>query len=311
MKKQFDHTNYFEDTFNKNWIWKGFIRKSEICYRNRFWSQQRQQDFIKTTLKINDREIKDWKFNYKSHNRNYQSASFYWHNLKTKQIIRISDHWSETNGFYVIMQQTPAITNEVDQIRSVWWNLKFLPLKDQQLNNQFHDALWQTWNSSDKIYHLALTNFKDFKAIDQSDEIKKHLNKPYQIKPKHIPFKDCEPAIQQQRIQRRLTNRRNQYFKNVTKVRLEPLINQLVKTYFERKSNVDHWQNLLNQVKREPSFVKSSSGQAFANQFDCKNRLREVIKQRHPDLIFVTKKLIQPVWRKFWKALDEIKTTSP
>lgn len=308
MKNKYDHTNYFEASFNKNWIWKGFIRKSEICYRNRFWSQQRQQDFIKTTLKLNDREIKDWKFNYKSHNRNYQSASFYWHNLKTKQIIRISDHWSETNGFYVIMGQTPAITNEVDEIRSVWWNLKFLPLKDKQLNNQFHDALWQTWNSSNKIYHLALTNFKDFKAIDQIDEIKKHLNKPYQIKPKHIAFKDCEPAIQQQRIQRQLANRRDQYFKNVTKVRLEPLIDQLVKTYFERKINPTPWQNLLNQLKYEPSFVKSTSGRAFADLFDCKNRLRKVIKQRCPDLIFVTKKQIQPKWRKFCKALDQIKT---
>ena len=311
MKNKYDHTNYFEATFNKNWIWKGFIRKSEICYHNRFWSQQRQQNFIKSTLKLNDVEIKDWKFNYKSHNKNYQSASFYWHNLKTKQLIRISDHWSETNGFYVIIGRSPRITNEVDQIRSVWWNLKFLPLKDLQLNNQFHDALWQTWNSDDKIYHLAITNFKDFKNIDQMDEIKNHLNKFYQVKPKHIAFKDCDPIVQQQRIERRLLNRRNQYFKNVTKVRLEPLIDQLVNTYFERNINVTLWQNLLNQIKRQPSFIKSNSGWAFANQFDCKNRLREVIKQRHPDLTHVAKKQIQPVWRNFCKALDQIKTATP
>ena len=310
MKNKYDHTNYFEDTFNKNWIWKGFIKKSQICYHNRFWSQQRQQDFIKSTLKLNDAEIKDWKFNYKSHRKDYQSASFYWHNLKTKQIIRISSHWSETNGFYAIIGRTPAITNEVDQIRSVWWNLKFLPLKDKQLNNQFYDALLQTWNSSDEIYHLAITNFKDFKDIDQMDEIKKHLNKFYQIKPKHIPFKDCDPIIQQQRIQRQLRNRRNQYFQNVTKVRLEPLIDQLVKTYFDRKINHTLWQNLLNQVKHESSFIKSNSGWAFANRFECKNRLRTVIKQRRPDLIHVAKKQIQPVWRKFCKALDQIKTTN-
>lgn len=309
MKNKYDHTNYFEATFNKNWIWKGFIRKSEICYRNRFWSQQRQQDFIKTTLKLNDAEIKDWKFNYKSHNKDYQSASFYWHNLKTKQVIRISDHWSETNGFYVIIGRTPAITNEVDQIRSVWWNLKFLPLKDKQLNNRFHDALWQTWNSSDEIYHLAITNFKDFKDIDQMDTIKKHLNKFYRIKPKHIAFKDCDPIIQQQRIQRRLINRRDRYFKNITKKRLEPLIDQLVKTYFERKIDHTLWQNLLNQLKHESSFIKSNSGRTFANRFDCKNRLRTVIKQRRPDLIHVAKKQIQPVWRNFCKALDALKHT--
>lgn len=305
----YNHTNYFKDTFNKNWIWKGFIRKSEICYRNRFWSQQRQRDFIKTTLKLNDVEIKDWKFNYKSHNKDYQSASFYWHNLKTKQIIRISDHWSETNGFYVIMGRTPAITNEVNQIRSVWWNLKCLPLKNKQLNNQFHDALWQTWNSSDEIYHLAITNFKDFKDIDRMSEIKKHLNKFYQIKPKHISFKACDLNEQQRRVQRRLINRRDRYFKNITKKRLEPLIDQLVKTYFERKINHTLWQNLLNQLKHEPSFIKSNSGWTFANRFDCKNRLRAAIKQRRPDLIHVAKKQIEPVWRKFWKTLDALKHT--
>ena len=118
--------NYFLNTLG-TFKFIGEIEKDEVGYYQkvkgryfwRSWPQYKQRDFIAKFLNLNEEEAKEWKHNFSS------QSSWYWYNKRTNQLIRISNHWSRSNGLKV---------NRCGFIRSCYWGLH-INKQDLKLNN--------------------------------------------------------------------------------------------------------------------------------------------------------------------------------
>ena len=146
--------NFFEDTLGtfkfigeaENnavnwWEWSG----GRSYWKK--WPQYKQRDLIQKLLNLSDDAVKDWKHNYSS------ISSWYWHNAKTNQLIRISNHWSFSNSNNV---------NTCRSIRSCYWEL-YLHNKRKHLNTSkfnFQVGIIKINKLSNWFRHEHLDDFK-------------------------------------------------------------------------------------------------------------------------------------------------------
>ena len=144
-----NHTNYFENTKNENFKALAVFPKDKVRNASKYGvaavAKRDQKALIQKALNLSDEELKNWEFNFQSLSPAFASISLYWVNHKTKQLIRISDHWSISDNYN-------RIVNECGLIRSCWWGLKItkkLIKEHKSLENR-------------KTAILAITKFKDF-----------------------------------------------------------------------------------------------------------------------------------------------------
>lgn len=90
----------------------------------------------------------EWELIYKSYNSYWRTGSFYFVNKEMKKIIRISDHWSNSNSEAV---------KTVGSIRSCKWNLKVLKKDLNKVVGLKHRCKYYN-------YQAAVCSFSSFKA---------------------------------------------------------------------------------------------------------------------------------------------------
>lgn len=124
-KHQANIDNYFLNTLG-TFKFIGEIEKDEVGHYERVkgfnywrsWPQYKQRAFIAKFLGLTEEQAKEWKHNFSS------QSSWYWFNKRTNQLIRISNHWSRSNGQSV---------NRCGFIRSCYWGLH-INKEDLKLN---------------------------------------------------------------------------------------------------------------------------------------------------------------------------------
>ena len=173
MKKyKFNSTNYFEDSFNSKFKAINIVDNSNGIYNSskngvtKFNKDQRWRLLKDSLAKIN-RTTEGWAENFVSFKKHWSgdvSCSYYFVNEQTKELIRISNHWSSSN-----YERDANFLNFCRMIRSCFWHLKLTQKQLKEINK----------NRRKKAV-VAITKFSHFEtyAYDKVKKIKiRSLNK--------------------------------------------------------------------------------------------------------------------------------------
>lgn len=172
MKKiKFNSNNYFEDSFNSKFRAIRVLDNSNGIYNSskngvtKFNKDQRW-NLLKECLEDINRTTEGWTENFVSFNKHWSgevSCSYYFVNEQTKELVRISNHWSSSN-----YQRETNYLQHCYMIRSCYWHLKLNKKQVKDINK----------NKRKKAV-AAITKFSHFETYnyDKLDNFRKEVLK--------------------------------------------------------------------------------------------------------------------------------------